>query len=169
MALRMSIGIKPKAPAARFRKFAKQFEEEAVKVHRSGVITVLGWYVRWSRWDTGRFVHGWMPYADVNGYSLEAAVVKTGEGDPSAWSEGRKSGTFEDVSPLHTRVINGVKYAEYLDDKVGVFNNGTFLSKLAQSEKIYSDKIQEFLDAADKMNESGEAPVIRPSGPAGSQ
>jgi hypothetical protein len=168
MASKLKITLKPKDAAKRFRAFARDWEQDASKAHKKAILTILGWYVRWSRVDTGRFRAGWMPYADKEGYSLEAAAVRIGSEVQVEESAGRMDGSYEELGPLHTRILNGVAYAEMLDDRTGVFEGGTFLSKLAQTERIYSEQIQEFLDAADGYGE-GRRPEPKVRGPAGEE
>lgn len=154
----MKITIKPKDIANRFKKFAKVFPKEADKAHRVAVFSVLGQVIRWTRVDTGRLRAAWLPFLDTYGVDYRAFMISYPTVKPDEEHLGRSEGTWEDF-PFHTRILNNVKYAEHVDKKVGIFVTGTFLSRYPYFERIYSEKIKEFFDAADELLE-GKTPRV---------
>lgn len=119
MNLTVKVKWKGKNLPQEWMKFSQKLRPYLELAHKKCVMAIVADAVVWSRVDTGRMRAGWLPYLIQNNYPYESLLgTRSKDYQGSVDIEG-----FVQVDePFHTILEDAVKYTEYVEDKVGVFD-----------------------------------------------
>ena len=113
--------------AEEFNDKTKLYLEAVATVFRASTFRFLGLEIKYCRVKTGRLKSGFTPIMDAYRYDYKKYWTYGPDENPEAIAEGKAEGsfTYDPVSdPFKMIVINSVKYASYVEEKVGITVRG---------------------------------------------
>lgn len=130
-------------------KFAEEFNEktklylEAVgTVFRASVFRFMGLEIKYCRVKTGRLKSGFTPIMDAYHYDYTKFWTYGPNELPEAIAEGKEQGSFiynPAADPFKMIVINSVKYASYVEEKVGITVRGPITTLVPYFEEYFRE------------------------------
>jgi hypothetical protein len=163
----LRITFNPPNPAATFGVNADKYMKAAQTVLRTSIFKFLELQIKYGRRKTGRMVSGFTGMMDTYGYPYMRSWQHSDEESAQAVTEGKNLSSFFDQDPWNISIINGVEYAEYVENKVGMSELGQLPVLVPYFEKFIGENMDQLSANAAKGFDSGNFGEINDFGAPG--